>query len=96
MTATELVEVLTRMRVRAGLTQQDVADEMGVTGAQVSQMENGKRTPRLDTLLRYAEAVGGELVAIRGDAVIVPTQRRRLRGISRRFHVRPRFRGVPA
>jgi transcriptional regulator with XRE-family HTH domain len=52
------------MRKRNGLTQAVVAEDMGVSEPLVSMLENGRRV-RVDTLLRYADAVGGELAVIR-------------------------------
>lgn len=46
------------VRVRKGLTQTQVAERMRVSPARVSQLESGYRTPNLDSLVRYAKAVG--------------------------------------
>ena len=49
-------------RLRAGLTQQAVADKMGTTKSAVSRLESaGKYTPSMSSLKKYAEAVGCEL-----------------------------------
>lgn len=58
----EVANQLLRARTRAGLTQDVVADRMGTTKSAISRLEAaGKHTPSLDTLRRYAEAVGCEL-----------------------------------
>lgn len=53
-----LVESLIRLRRASGLTQQDVAERMGVTQSAVARIETSQRDPRLSTLRRYAMAVG--------------------------------------
>ena len=45
-------------RKRAGLTQQELADALGVTQAAVANWETGRRCPPVKTLLRLAEALG--------------------------------------
>ncbi len=49
---------LIRMRRDRGLTQQDVADKMGVTQATVSAFEKMDADPKLSTIQRYAMAIG--------------------------------------
>ncbi len=57
-----LVNQLLRARVRAGLTQDAVAQRMGTTKSAISRLESaGKHTPSLATLEKYAQAVGCEL-----------------------------------
>ena len=53
-TARELIAA----RVRAGLTQAQVAERMGSTQSTVARLESGKRPPSLRTVQRYALAVG--------------------------------------
>ena len=43
------------VRERAGLSQQQVADAMGVTRPTVTRWENGLRVPRTASRARYAE-----------------------------------------
>ena len=46
-------------RMRAGLTQEAVADRMGTTKSAVSRLEGaGKHAPSMSSLKRYADAVG--------------------------------------
>jgi transcriptional regulator with XRE-family HTH domain len=45
-------------RVKAGLTQADVAARMGTTQSVIARMESGRTLPSLRTLSRYAHAVG--------------------------------------
>ncbi|MBO0874543.1 MAG: helix-turn-helix transcriptional regulator [Pseudonocardia sp.] len=51
---------LAEIRRGRGLTQQDVADRMGVTKGRVSQIEQGKVAGN-EVLARYAAALGGRL-----------------------------------
>ncbi len=51
---------LAEVRRARGLTQQQVADRMGVTKGRVSQIEQGKISGQ-DVLARYAAALGGRL-----------------------------------
>ena len=45
-------------RLKAGLSQDDVAWISGLHRSEVSLVELGKRTPRVDTLVRIAKAIG--------------------------------------
>lgn len=51
---------LAEVRRSRGLTQQEVADRMGVTKGRVSQIEQGNVSGN-DVLARYAVALGGRL-----------------------------------
>ena len=51
---------LAEVRKARGLTQQQVADRMGVTKGRISQIEQGKISGQ-DVLARFAEALGGKL-----------------------------------
>lgn len=51
---------LAELRRARGLTQQDVADRMGVTKGRVSQIERGHISGQ-DVLARFAAALGGRL-----------------------------------
>ncbi len=51
---------LAEVRRARGLTQQQVADRMGVTKGRISQIERGKVSGH-DVLARYATALGGRL-----------------------------------
>lgn len=59
-----LAELL-RARQRAGMTQADVAERMGIAQASVARLESSagsrKHAPSLATLRRYADAVGCDL-----------------------------------
>ena len=45
-------------RVKAGLTQSEVAQRMGTTQSVIARMESGRALPSLRTLSRYAQAIG--------------------------------------
>lgn len=49
-------------RVRAGLTQAQVAERMQTAQSTVARMESGKSLPSLRSLTRYAEATGSRAV----------------------------------
>ncbi|WP_306209725.1 helix-turn-helix domain-containing protein [Actinoplanes sp. RD1] len=51
---------LAEIRRGQGLTQQQVAERMGVTKGRISQIEQGKISGQ-DVLARYAAALGGRL-----------------------------------
>ena len=56
-------EYLTEMRKKAGLTQTEVAEAMGISQQRVSAIENGA-VAVLATLADYISALGGELKVI--------------------------------
>jgi DNA-binding XRE family transcriptional regulator len=58
--ATVVGHRLAEVRRTRGLTQQQVADQMGVTKGRISQIEQGKISGQ-DVLARYAAALGGRL-----------------------------------
>jgi transcriptional regulator with XRE-family HTH domain len=49
---------LATQRRRAGLSQEQLADRAGLHRTAISLSETGKRNPRLDTLVKLAEALG--------------------------------------
>lgn len=58
----QIIDQLLKARARAGLSQDAVASRMGTTKSTISRLESaGKHSPSLNTLKRYAEAVGCEL-----------------------------------
>ncbi|WP_167344584.1 helix-turn-helix domain-containing protein [Amycolatopsis thermoflava] len=56
-----LVAELVATRKRLGISQEEIADRMGMQRPQVSMFETGRREPRLSTLMRYADALGARL-----------------------------------
>lgn len=49
-------------RVRAGLTQDELAERMHTTQSTIARMESGRSLPSMRTLTRYAEATGSRAV----------------------------------
>lgn len=45
-------------RIKAGITQAELAERLGVTPQAVSQYERGIKKPKLETVIRIAEALG--------------------------------------
>ncbi len=54
-------EILTSLRKRKGLTQQEVGNFLGVSHAAISDLENSKTEVTLTTLERWAECLGKEV-----------------------------------
>ena len=48
-------------RLKAGLTQRELAEQAGVPTTMISAYERGKRQPTLETLLRLLRAAGFDL-----------------------------------
>lgn|SRR5262245_7449836 len=65
----ELGKAIAHVRGLYGLTQRTVADRTGLTVNFLSLVENGERTPSVDTLNAIAEAVGvpAELIQFLGS-----------------------------
>lgn len=57
-----LAHELIAARVRAGLTQEELAQRMGTTQSAIARLEGGKRMPGVRTLEKLAEATGTRLV----------------------------------
>ena len=62
MTETALHTLLRDARIAAGQLQADVATAVGVTQTALSYWENGRRSPSLADLERWADAVGCRIV----------------------------------
>lgn len=64
----DLLDSLIAERKSRGLTQQDVADRLGITQAAVAAFERYDNDPKLSTLRRYAHAVEAFVVhAVEAD-----------------------------
>ena len=57
----EIAAELIRARVRAGLSQSDLAQRMGTSQSAVARLENGRTLPSTKTILRYAQATGSRI-----------------------------------
>lgn len=68
---------LVDLRRRSGLRQQDIAALLGVSKQAVQKLERYDADPKLSTLARYANAVGGlvdiEVLEDRGQSVLLAT-----------------------
>ncbi|MEU2000939.1 helix-turn-helix domain-containing protein [Rhodococcus sp. NPDC019627] len=53
-----LLDELVATRLEHGLTQTDIAAQMGTSQSAIARLERGDIDPRLSTLERYAAAVG--------------------------------------
>ncbi|WP_165614055.1 helix-turn-helix domain-containing protein [Mycobacteroides chelonae] len=62
-TEADLRDQLVAIRRWRGMTQEDVAARMYVCRSRVSRFEKAPQSPTLDSLERYAKAIGADLVA---------------------------------
>lgn len=58
----DVARTLIDARVRAGLSQIEVAERMGTTQSVIARLESGRRPPSMRTVERFARAVGGTLI----------------------------------
>src|SRR4051795_3669342 len=56
----EIAAELLRARLRAGLSQAELAARMGTSQSAIARLESGQTLPSTKTLLRYAEATGSK------------------------------------
>ena len=56
-----------RLRLAAGLTQEQLGERCKMDLSAVSRLERGGRNPRLDTMVRLAEALGVPPAALLQD-----------------------------
>ena len=56
----EIAAELVKARLRAGLSQAELARRMGTSQSAVARLESGQTLPSTKTLLRYAEATGSK------------------------------------
>lgn len=61
---TKISETLRQLRTERGMTQEEVAQQVGLTRQAVSGYESGRTRPDLDTLQRLADIYGVELTDI--------------------------------
>lgn len=55
---TSTVSPITQARMAAGLTQAQLADMIGVAAQHIGRWERGERKPKIDALMRIAQALG--------------------------------------
>jgi len=81
-----LIQELKKARQAAGLTLAAVSKRTGMDQASLSRLENGRQpNPTVDTLWRYACAVGRQLVLTHADAVATERDNGKTARSSRRF-----------
>jgi ribosome-binding protein aMBF1 (putative translation factor) len=56
--ASQLIEA----RLKAKMTQQEVAEKMKTTQSVIARLESGEKLPSLSTILRYVEAVNRKII----------------------------------
>ena len=56
-----VADKIKQFRTKCNLTQEEVAEALGLTPQTVSRYENGERTPPLDTILIFAQHYGTSL-----------------------------------
>ena len=57
----QIAEQVTQRRLSLGLSQKELAHLTGTTQSAIARLERGGRPPRIDTLLRIAQALDCEL-----------------------------------
>ena len=63
----DIAQSIKKSREEQGLTQKALADKMGVTPVLISQYENGKRNPKIETLRKIADALGMSVTDLVGS-----------------------------
>ena len=58
----QIADRVAERRTAMGMSQRELADLCGTTQSAIARLERGGRPPRIDTLLRIAEALDCELV----------------------------------
>jgi len=58
----QIADRVAERRAAAGLSQRQLAELCGTTQSAIARLERGGRPPRIDTLLRIAEALDCDLV----------------------------------
>jgi ribosome-binding protein aMBF1 (putative translation factor) len=57
----EIAAELLRARLRAGLSQAELAKRMGTSQSAVARLESGQSLPSTKTLIRFAQATGSRI-----------------------------------
>ena len=83
----ELRRALVRARVARGLTQEQLAEQLGTSQSAIARLERGTWTPRVNTLQRLAQVLGIEF-KITPDVALVVSRPGRRHGVLDRGHSR--------
>jgi DNA-binding XRE family transcriptional regulator len=57
-----IADQVAERRLALGMSQQELAQAVGTTQSAIARLETGGRPPRIDTLLRIAEALDCDLI----------------------------------
>ncbi len=57
----EIAAELVKARLRAGLSQADLAERMGTSQSTIARLESGQTLPSTKTLVRFAKATGSKV-----------------------------------
>lgn len=55
------LEAMIRARAETGVTQAELAERMGTTQSAIARLESGRVSPTVETLQKYARALGKRL-----------------------------------
>src|SRR3954468_15272716 len=58
----QIADRVAERRAEMGMSQRDLAERCGTTQSAIARLERGGRPPRIDTLLRIADALQCDLV----------------------------------
>ncbi len=58
----QIADRVAEQRAAIGLSQRELAERVGTTQSAIARLERGGRPPRIDTLLRIAEALQCDLI----------------------------------
>jgi len=58
----QIADRVAERRTEMGMSQRDLAERCGTTQSAIARLERGGRPPRIDTLLRIADALHCDLV----------------------------------
>ena len=75
-------DIIRRYRRQAELSQQQLADSVGVSKGFISALEGGRSVPNLDMLVQLADALGvqpGELV----NSMVTEAEKKALKNLSK-------------
>lgn len=62
--AWDIRDLLKALRAEKGMTATEVSEIVGVSRTAIYHFENGTRMPKMDTLSKYAEALGCRVVLV--------------------------------
>lgn len=57
-----IIKELIKLRIKENLTQDELAKRIGIPKSNISRFENGKHTPTLETLTKFAAGLNKKIV----------------------------------